>query len=75
VENIFRRKLSGAGDYRAAGRTTAGTSANLIELAHDGGPASAMYRSIHAAAARQCGVGCIDNGVGGNASDVAFAQG
>src|SRR5690606_13745706 len=48
--------------------------ADALALLQDGGPAAAMDRAIHAAAAQQRGVRCIDDGVDSLLRDVAPEQ-
>ena len=67
MKDPARREVSCGGRHRIARLA----SADLLTLGHDGRAARGMNRPIHAAPARECGIGRVDNGVDGQRGDVA----
>ena len=74
MNHVLRWKRAGRGYNRAAGGTTAGASADFVQLAHDGRPTRAMDGAIYSTAPAQPRIGCIDNGVDADFGDVADDQ-
>jgi len=72
VEYVLRREVSGAGSHGASGGAAADAAANLIELAHDLGTSGAMNRPVHTAAARQCRIGGVHDGIGRHACNITL---
>src|SRR6516162_8510203 len=73
VDHEFCREGTGGGEDRFAGRQTVGKPfrAQLLALFENGSTAAAVDGAVHSAAAEQCGVGGVDDGVDSLRRDVA----
>jgi phosphoglycolate phosphatase len=74
MKYVLGRKGTGRGRDRAAGGTTTGPRADLIQIAHDRRAAHAMNGAVHASAPVQTGIGGIDDGIDADLRDVANHQ-
>ena len=72
---LFCRQISRPGGNGTAGRALADLTTDAVELAHDLWPARPMDGAVDATAAGQRRIRSIDNRVGRDARDIAFAQG
>src|SRR5712692_10498095 len=73
MENICGGKSARRCSNGAAGRTR-GIAADFAAFLHDGWPASAVNRSIHAAPAAQAAIGGVDDGIGAHLYNIALEQ-
>ena len=71
VENVMGRKGARTSHDGAAGGTSAGPFANLIELAHDGGAAGAVDRAIDAPTSAESGIGGVSDRIDADFGDIA----
>ncbi len=71
VEDEFRWQLPGAGGDGAAGWAARLAGADLVKFAHHGWTAGAVNRPVDTTSAGQMGIGGVDDGVGGDAGNIA----
>src|SRR5712692_7874331 len=73
MENICGGKSARRCSNGAAGRTR-GIAADFAAFLHDGWPASAVNRAIHAAPAAQTAIGGVDDGIGAHLYNITLEQ-